>query len=95
MARLVDPWAAAAMRLREFGTEFALLPNVTCSRVGLTHTCETCLGSIKLLLVRDFFFSRGLGSFSQPRSPQMRSSWAVLGSVSLDILLGYFALFWH
>ncbi|CAM9685557.1 unnamed protein product [Ectocarpus sp. 8 AP-2014] len=94
MARLVDPWAAAAMRLREFGTDFALLPNVTCSRVGLTHTRETCLGSIKLL--REFcFFSRGLGSFSQPRSPQMRSSWAVVGSVSLDILLRCFALFWH
>ncbi|CAN0481819.1 unnamed protein product, partial [Ectocarpus sp. 12 AP-2014] len=67
IARLVDP-CAAAVRLREFATDFTFLPDVTCSLVGLTHACETCLGSIYQTARRQFFFffSRELGSFPQP-----------------------------
>ncbi|CAN0151570.1 unnamed protein product, partial [Ectocarpus sp. 12 AP-2014] len=100
IAPLVDP-CAAAVRLREFATDFAFLPDVTCSLVGLTHACETCLGSIYQTARRQFFFFfRGSWALfrnrNQPRSPQMLSPWVVLGSSgALDILLRCFVLFWH
>ncbi|CAN0176952.1 unnamed protein product, partial [Ectocarpus sp. 13 AM-2016] len=74
-ARLVDP-CAAVVRLREFATDFAFLPDVTCSLVGLTHACETCLGSIKLRKDTFFLFLvRGTWALfrNQPRSPQILS----------------------